>query len=88
MQTMNISLPEPLEEFVDEQVHSGRYSSASEYVIELIREDARRKAGERLEALLVEGLDSGDPIAVTDDFWDERRRELMRRARQEHDIPK
>ncbi len=43
MQTMNISLPEPLKEFVDEQVNSGRHSSASDYVRELIRDDARRK---------------------------------------------
>ncbi len=37
MQTMNISLPEQLKEFVDEQVGSGRYSSVSEYVRDLIR---------------------------------------------------
>jgi len=56
MQTMNISLPEPLREFVDGQIASGRYSSASEYIRELIREDEKRKAEERLEALLLEGL--------------------------------
>ena len=44
MQSMNISLPEPLKEFVDEQVDSGRYSSVSEYVRELIRDDERRKS--------------------------------------------
>ena len=43
MQTMNISLPEPLKEFVDGQIASGRYSSASEYIRELIREDEKRK---------------------------------------------
>ena len=80
MQTMNISLPEPLKEFVDEQINSGRHSSASDYVRELIRDDARRKVGERLEALLLEGLNSGDPIPVTGEFWEERRSELLRRA--------
>ena len=80
MQTMSISLPEPLKEFVDEQVNSGRHSSASDYVRELIRDDARRKVGERLEALLLEGLNSGDPIPVTEEFWEERRGELLRRA--------
>jgi hypothetical protein len=29
MQTMNISLPDPLKEFVDAQIASGRYSSVS-----------------------------------------------------------
>ena len=60
MQSMNISLPEPLKEFVDGQIASGRYSSASEYVRELIREDEKRKAEERLEALLLEGLGGAD----------------------------
>ncbi|HTY94985.1 MAG TPA: type II toxin-antitoxin system ParD family antitoxin, partial [Steroidobacteraceae bacterium] len=64
MQSMNISLPEPLKEFVDGQIASGRYSSASEYVRELIREDEKRKAEERLEALLLEGL-SGDETRLT-----------------------
>ena len=44
MQSMNISLPERLKEFVDRQISTGRYSSASEYVRELIRDDEKRKA--------------------------------------------
>jgi antitoxin ParD1/3/4 len=72
MQSMNISLPEPLKEFVDGQIASGRYSSASEYVRELIRDDEKRKAEERLESLLLEGL-SGDESKLTrKDFADIR----------------
>ena len=56
MQSMNISLPEPLKEFVDGQIAVGRYSNASEYVCELIRADEKRKAEERLETLLLGGL--------------------------------
>lgn len=43
MQSINISLPDPLKQFVDGQVALGRYSSASEYVRELIRADEKRK---------------------------------------------
>ena len=65
MQTMNISLPEPLKAFVDGQVAQGRYSSASEYVRELIRADERRKAQEALESALLEGLNSPEaPLAA------------------------
>ena len=72
MESMNISLPEPLKEFVDGQIAEGRYSSASEYVRELIREDEKRKAEQRLEALLLEGL-SGDESKLTrKDFADIR----------------
>ena len=58
MQSMNISLPEPLKLFVDGQIAQGRYSSASEYMRELIRADERLKAEEQLEAKLLEGLNS------------------------------
>jgi len=44
------------QEFVDGQIAAGRYSSVSEYVRELIRDDEKRKAQERLEALLLEGF--------------------------------
>ena len=69
MQTMNISLPDQLKEFVDVQVGSGRYSSVSEYVRDLIRDDEKRKAQERLEALLMEGIQSGEPTDMTRQDW-------------------
>ena len=56
MQSMNISLPDPLKQFVDGQIAQGRYSSASEYVRELIRADEKLKAEAQLEAKLLEGL--------------------------------
>jgi antitoxin ParD1/3/4 len=55
MTTMNISLPEELKAFVDQQVGSRGYTSSSEYVRELIR---REQDKERLRALLLEGLSS------------------------------
>jgi antitoxin ParD1/3/4 len=77
MQTMNISLPEQLKEFVDLQVGSGRYSSVSEYVRDLIRDDEKRKAQEKLEALLMEGIQSSGPTAMTRQDWDDIRREAL-----------
>ncbi|WP_332789613.1 type II toxin-antitoxin system ParD family antitoxin [Sphingomonas sp. GB1N7] len=58
MDSMNISLPTPLKAFIDGQVAGGRYSSASEYVRELIRADEKRTAQDRLETMLLEGLAS------------------------------
>jgi antitoxin ParD1/3/4 len=78
MQTMNISLPEPLKEFVDRQVGSGRYSSVSEYVRDLIRDDQKRKAQEALEAVLLEGIHSSEPTAMTRQDWEEIRREAWK----------
>lgn len=60
MQSMSIPLVDPLNQFVDGQVSQGRYSSASEYVQELIRVGKKRKAEEPLEAKLLEGLHTAE----------------------------
>ena len=61
MTTMNVSLPEELRTFVDEQVEDGRYGSTSEYVRELIRRDQDRH---RLRSRLLDGATSArGPVA-------------------------
>jgi antitoxin ParD1/3/4 len=80
MQTMNISLPDPLKEFVDGQIAEGRYSSVSEYIRELIRDDEKRKAQERLEALLLEGLES-EETELTREALDAIRKKAVTRIK-------
>ena len=60
MATMNVSLPDPMKDWVEAQAKSGRYSNASDYVRDLIRRDQERadKLAE-LQKLLTEGLESG-----------------------------
>ena len=79
MQSMNISLPEPLKQFVDQQIAAGKYSSVSEYVRELIRDDEKRKAEDRLEALLLEGLES-DESPLTSEDWASIRKDALARV--------
>ena len=74
MQRMIISLPDPLKRFVDAQVVEGHYTSVSEYVQELIRADARRKNEDRLETLLLEGIDSEETELAQND-WNAIRKE-------------
>ena len=50
--TMNISLPEPLKQFVDEEVREGGFSGTSDYVRDLIRQRQREKAAEFLRKLI------------------------------------
>ena len=78
MPTMNISIPEPLRQWVEQQVAEGGYSSVSEYMRELVRLDKRSKARERLELLIQEGLDSGDPIEADEAFWAAKHAEVDR----------
>jgi antitoxin ParD1/3/4 len=55
MSTMNISLPDTLKSFVDEQVSQRRFDTSSEYVLALIRKDQDRQ---RLGSLLLAGAAS------------------------------
>ncbi len=80
MQTMNISLPDPMKEYVEGQVREGAYSSASEYVRELVRADQKRKAKEQLEQLLLRAINSGPPLEVTPAMVEEVRQKLRARA--------
>ncbi len=79
MESMNISLPEPLKQFVDGQIAQGRYSSASEYVRELIRADEKRKAEQELEAKLLEGIKSAETELTAAD-WRAIRQEALARV--------
>jgi antitoxin ParD1/3/4 len=80
MATMNISLSEPLRQFVDEEVREGGYSSTSDYMRDLIRQHQRRKAEELLRTLIAEGLASGPATPQEPDFFDK----LRERAQQRH----
>jgi antitoxin ParD1/3/4 len=80
MQTMNISLPDPLKEYIEEQVSAGGYSSASEYMRELVRADQKLKARQELEEILLTALRSGEPTDVTPEMWAELRAKIRTRA--------
>lgn len=76
--TMNISLPETLKDFVRERVREADFSNPSDYVRHLIREDQKRAAQEKLDALLLQGL-SEAPTALTAADLDALRAEARRR---------
>jgi antitoxin ParD1/3/4 len=60
MVSMNVSVPEPMREWVQERIDSGHYATASDYVRDLIRRD-QMQADERktLVNALVRGEKSG-----------------------------
>ena len=73
---MNISLPETLKSFVDEQVNQGGYGTSSEYVRELIRKDQDRL---QLRGLLLAGAASA-PAAPAAPAYFEGLRNRVRKA--------
>jgi antitoxin ParD1/3/4 len=78
MSTMNISLPDSLKSFVDEQVDQRGYGSSSEYVRELIRKDQDRLL---LRGLLLEGGASAPSSPVDADYFGALRDVVRQRAR-------
>ncbi|MER9330481.1 MULTISPECIES: type II toxin-antitoxin system ParD family antitoxin [unclassified Mesorhizobium] len=66
MSTMNVSLPESLKHFVDQQVTDRGYGTSSEYVRELIRHDQDRQL---LRGLLLEGASSAPGAPVDDGYF-------------------
>ena len=78
MTTMNISLPDTLKSFVDEQVAQGGYGTSSEYVRELIRKDQDRL---QLRGLLLAGAASSPAAPADAGYFDALRKQVQRRAR-------
>ena len=79
MTSLNISLPSSLKEFVETQVQESGFSTPSEYIRNLVRDDQKRRAEEKLETLLLEGLNSGEPIEITPEYWEKQRIQLIER---------
>ena len=80
MTSVNISLPTNQRQFVQRKISKGGYSTVSEYFRELIRQDEQREAESRLESLLLQALESGEPTPMTKKDWDDVRKEVRRRA--------
>jgi antitoxin ParD1/3/4 len=79
VKSINISLPDAMRDYVEEQIANGSYSTISEYFRELVRQDRERKAQDRLEALLLEGLASGQATPMTAQDWQDIRQAVRER---------
>ncbi len=76
MASMNVSLPDELKAYVDLRLDHDGYSSASEYVRMLIRQDRETRSREQLRAALIQGLASGTPIEADHSYWKNKQARL------------
>lgn len=77
MSTMNVSLPQPMKQWVEAQARSGRYRNASDYVRDLIRRDQdRAEKIAHMHALVTEGLDSGVGSRTMDELVEDARKQI------------
>ncbi|WP_293333543.1 type II toxin-antitoxin system ParD family antitoxin [Microcoleus sp. CAWBG58] len=73
--TLNLPLSDSIQKFINEQVAIGGYSNAAEYILHLIRQEQARAL--RVESLLLAGLESGNSVEITDDWWEQKRNHLL-----------
>lgn len=79
MATMNVSLPDQMKDWVEQQIKTGHYSNASDYVRDLIRRDQEYlDTREILVKALIAGEESGKSKGSLEDIW--------KRVRARHDI--
>ncbi len=75
MATMNVSLPDAMKQWVEDQVATGRYGNSSDYVRDLVRRDQERaEARDEFDRLVQEGIDSGISDLSLDEIFAEARR--------------
>jgi antitoxin ParD1/3/4 len=81
MTQLQISLPEEAKRFVEEQVASGRYQSPGDYLASLVEQARVQAANEKLAELIREGMESGEAIEYSDEWWERRGEEIRAEAK-------
>jgi len=81
MQTMNVSLPDSLTEYVQQQVVQLGYDHVGDYFRDLVQADQLRKEKLALEAEVLRGLECKERIVMTDEVWNAMRNEIQQRRK-------
>ena len=79
MATMNISVPDPMKDWVQSQVNTGAYANTSDYVRDLIRQDQEHRS--KLKALqnaITTGIESGVSNKTFNQIIEQARNELKK----------
>jgi antitoxin ParD1/3/4 len=77
MISSQVTLSEGAQEYIQEQLSTGRFSSPDEVISKTLEEAREQQARRKLKALLQEGLDSGPGVVVTDEWRRELRAEFL-----------
>jgi len=67
---MQITLPESLQQFVQGRVAELGLNQPDQYIVQLLKEEQRRQLEEYYMEECRKGLESGPPIRITPEFWE------------------
>lgn len=82
MDDLTVSISGSEREFIDAQIASGRYETPTEVVCDLIRQAQLHASREKLDAMIREGIESGEPVRYTREWLEEKKKASMIRARE------
>lgn len=80
MKDLTITITDDLQSYLEGRVAQGPYIDPGDYIRDLIWHDQIRMARERVEELILQGINSGPAIPWTDDFRTEMRAEIKGHA--------
>ena len=75
-ENLTVVLSPSIVAFVQREAAAHGGIDPSEFVNRVLAEAEKRRAQEILDGLLIEGLESGEPIPVTPEYWEGKRRSL------------
>ena len=79
--SMNISLPAPLKTWIEQQVEKRGYSTASEFVRDVLRREQEQAVRAAIDSKLVQAIQSGESTPMTAKDWKRIRTEGLKLAR-------
>jgi antitoxin ParD1/3/4 len=75
-----IILSDEIKTVIDAEVREHGFADAADYLTTLVRQDQKRRAKDKLEQYILEGIDSGNYVEMTAETWRELRLNLHRQA--------
>ncbi|MEB3123783.1 MAG: type II toxin-antitoxin system ParD family antitoxin [Snowella sp.] len=77
MTQITVEIPDELAIQIQSQIVQGDFSNVGEYVVYLLQQEQSQLRSTQLEKMFLEGLDSGELIEITDQWWEQKRRETL-----------
>lgn len=76
MANLTISLTDSAKAYIDEQIASGRYTTADELFTALIEREQEQQAKQKVNSMLRSSIQKGNAIEATDEWWETQREQL------------
>jgi len=77
MTQITVELPDELAIQIQSQIAQREFSNLGEYVVYLLQQEQSQLRSTELEKMFLAGLDSGELIEITDQWWEQKRRETL-----------